>query len=77
MRVKIMNDQDIKFLAKVWKKGKFRSYDYVGVGSTIDRLIRLGILIKIGYFEYEVDRERYVEISKNFPKDLKQTKLFG
>ena len=77
--VRMITPKEKKFLIKVWKKGSFRSYDFVGVKDQIDRLERIGVLIKTGSFDYKIDRERFVEIESKeiHQKPTKQTRLFG
>ena len=78
MRVVIIPRSDIKFLAKVWKKGRFRSVKYAGSGDIIRRMEKLGVFVKKGTFDYVVDRSRYLEIERSLPeppKELKQTNL--
>lgn len=78
MRVTIIPKSDIRFLAKVWKEGRFRSIKYVGCGEIIKRMEKLGVFVKKGTFDYVVDRLRYLEIERSLPeppKQLKQTEL--
>jgi hypothetical protein len=78
VRVIIIPNKDIKFLAKVWKEGRFRSIKHIGSGDIIERFEKLGVFVKKGTFEYVVDRSRYLEIERSLPeppKQLKQTNL--
>ena len=75
----MITKKEKKFLIRVWKKGEFRSLDFIGVRDQIDRLEKIGVLIKTGYFDYKIDRERFVEIESKeiYHKPTRQTRLFG
>lgn len=71
-----LSDKDKRFLAKVWKDGKFKTYNFIGVRDIIERLERLGIIERIDFFNYSVKREKYNEILNEEPRETKQQKLF-
>lgn len=72
----MIKEKDKKFLMKVWRDGKFKTHKFFGIREIIERLEKLGVIIKIDFFNYSVNRERYIELENQEPKPIKQEKLF-